>query len=178
MLLRYMVGLIAVVGLALGSGAWVAAQDNAPAPAEQPARAALGEVAPDFTLTSMNLIEQFREAGHEVVWLGINSSHFSTHEHNAERARQHNVSFPVLNDPTGRVGRLYNATRTPEMFVLCADQKVRYHGAIDSDRNVINRAADASVTNYVAEAVRALASGDEVATTHVRPYGCTVKYAE
>ncbi len=129
--------------------------------------------------TQLNLIEKFADmdADTEVVWIGVNSSRWSTPEHNREGAESwEGVEFPTLCDADGTVGRMFNARTTPHMFVICEDFKLRYDGAFDSDSNP-RRDSHEGVTNYVEKAVTALLQGEEVETPQTDPYGCRVQYA-
>jgi len=110
----------------------------------------------------------------EVIWLGINSTnpshgdHVTPAEHKKYMA-EHGASYRVLEDPTGEVGRSYGARTTPHMFVIDADGKIAYMGAIDDGpRNV--------QTNYVDAALSAIDSGAKPDPAATRPYGCSVKY--
>lgn len=116
--------------------------------------------------------------GQDVVYILVNStssSHqdYRTPEQVAEWFGNHGVSFPVLMDETGAVGRAYGAATTPHVFVIDGEGVVRYNGAIDN--NQMNRNAD-NVTSYTLDAVRAVLAGEEVATPRTRPWGCSVKY--
>jgi hypothetical protein len=81
----------------------------------------------------------------------------------------------VLLDPTGRIGRLYEARTTPHMFVVDAAGTLVYMGAID-DRPTAGHASVRGARNYVREALEALAAGRPIAVASTRPYGCSVKY--
>jgi len=115
-----------------------------------------------------------------VVWLTINSSAAGkqgnfTAEVWKQRMAAWKVTGPVLLDPEGAVGRAYGARTTPHMFVLDAEGKVVYQGAIDSVRSV-NSDDIAGAENYVKAAVTALLAGEPVAVTDTQAYGCSVKY--
>jgi len=78
-------------------------------------------------------------------------------------------------DHDGKVGHLYNAKTTPDMYVINADGILVYEGAIDSIRSA-DIADIAKATNYVKAALDAIKSGQPVPTPVSRPYGCSVKY--
>ena len=80
----------------------------------------------------------------------------------------------MLDDRLGTVGKQYGATSTPHLFVIGADGKVAYQGAIDSDPG---GDAISGVVNYVALALDALLKGTPVETSSTKAYGCSVKYA-
>lgn len=81
----------------------------------------------------------------------------------------------VVLDPSGEIGRLYEAKTTPQMFIIDEDGIVRYQGAID-DRPSANRRSLEGATNYVLAAWSALRSGERVGAANTKPYGCSVKY--
>tara|TARA_Y100000589_G_scaffold246136_1_gene233875 strand:+ start:1099 stop:1689 length:591 start_codon:yes stop_codon:yes gene_type:complete len=111
-------------------------------------------------------------AADSVVWLAVNSSHFTTVKESTEWAKKHGHTFPTLHDADGKVGKAYNAVTTPHMYVVDGKGMVAYEGAIDSDAWV----KDAKATNYVAAALADLKAGRSVAKPYVKPYGCSVKY--
>ena len=82
------------------------------------------------------------------------------------------MTFPILIDESGDVGRQYGAKTTPHMFVIDTDGVVRYAGAIDSDSSWDKLGE----TNYVDAALAAVLAGETVATKTSKPYGCSVKY--
>jgi len=119
--------------------------------------------------------------GKDIVWLAIDSSHFSEDKKEEIRAfaAASQYAFPILLDPEGHVGRTYQAKTTPHMFVIDREGTLVYSGAIDSDSNVNAAERDANtVKNYVAAALAALTEGKAVETTETKPYGCSVKYAK
>lgn len=113
-----------------------------------------------------------------VVWLAVNSGAEGKQgaglERNRKAAQDFAMTFPVLLDPDGKVGKAYGAVTSPHMFVIAKDGTVAYAGAIDD-----NRSADTlGQTNHVAEALAAVLAGETVATAESKPYGCSVKYAD
>lgn len=113
-----------------------------------------------------------------VVWLAINSSakgnQGSGLERNQKAVKEYEMTFPVLLDESGEVGKAYGAKTTPHMFIVTPDGKVAYAGAIDSDRS----ADKLGETNYVLDFLNAMAAGKELPTAETKPYGCSVKYAK
>jgi peroxiredoxin len=109
----------------------------------------------------------------DVVWLTIDSSHYFDLEKNKEWAKQSQVKT-LLDDRTGDVGQKYGALSTPHMFVIDAQGKIAYQGAIDDDA-YFEKNKDAKV-NYVDLAVTALKAGKKVDMPYVKQYGCSVKY--
>jgi MinD superfamily P-loop ATPase len=125
---------------------------------------------------------QRETTGQGVVWLTIISSAPGTQGHvsaaKADELTATRKASPtaVLLDPTGAVGKLYGATNTPHMYVVDKAGTLVYAGAID-DRPTTRQGDIAGATNYVREALQAVAAGQPVKTPLTRAYGCTVKYA-
>jgi len=116
-----------------------------------------------------------------VVWLSVISSSPGKQGYvdgagaNALTTSRGASPTAVLLDPTGSVGRLYDAKTTPHMYVINGEGNVVYQGAIDSNRSS-NPATIATSTNYVTAALDAVAKGEAPATAQSEPYGCSVKY--
>lgn len=113
-----------------------------------------------------------------VVWLAINSSHQGNMAHgkDAEFAKKWNIGYPVLNDESGMVGRMYAAKTTPHMFIIDSNGVLVYDGAIDNDPGHSPK-TDGSVVNYVHQALSEVVKGETVTESKTKPYGCSVKYA-
>ncbi|MEM6812148.1 MAG: redoxin domain-containing protein [Pseudomonadota bacterium] len=78
-------------------------------------------------------------------------------------------------DVSGEIGRLYDAKTTPHMYVIDAEGKLAYAGAIDSDSSFKSSGIEGA-ENYVMAALDNLAAGRDVQTPSTKPYGCSVKY--
>jgi peroxiredoxin len=116
-----------------------------------------------------------------VVWLSVISSAPGTQGHAdgaaANKLTTDRKAHPtaVLLDPTGKVGKLYDAKTTPHMYVINPEGKLVYAGAID-DKPTANVADLKGARNYVTEALTAVAAGKGPAVATTRAYGCSVKY--
>ncbi|MEQ8316681.1 MAG: thioredoxin family protein [Phycisphaerales bacterium] len=125
--------------------------------------------------TMTDLAKEHKNDG--VVWIAINSGAEGKQgagiETNKEAIEDFKITYPVLMDMDGKVGKAYGAKRTPEMYVVAKDGTVVYHGAIDSDPSPRTMGE----VNYVAEALKAYMAGETVATPRTQAYGCTVKYS-
>src|SRR5579859_2577311 len=117
-----------------------------------------------------------------IVWLMINSgapgkegADYTPDQIKAWLQKYSAAPTAYFYDHDGKVGHLYNAKTTPDMYVINADGVLIYDGAIDSIRSA-DIADIAKATNYVKAALDAIKSGQPVATPVSRPYGCSVKY--
>jgi len=179
--------------------------------------AAVGQPAPDFTLTDINgksvnlkhfrkkyvvlewindgcpfvkkhynsgnmqsLQEEFTKKG--VVWIQVSSSASGmqgnhTSEEWKDILKKWNAHpTDLVLDPDGKVGHMYGAKTTPDMYVIGKDGTLLYAGAID-DKPDTDKESIKTAKNYVREALEEVMAGKSVATTTTKPYGCSVKYA-
>ena len=124
---------------------------------------------------------QSRATDDDIVWIQVISSAPGKQGYleadaalakNAERAAA--PSYTIL-DPSGDLGRMYDAKTTPHMYVIDGAGALAYQGAIDSIRSA--KVSDIAVaTNYVTAALTAVADGSTPDVTSAAPYGCSVKY--
>ena len=121
--------------------------------------------------TPKTLARTYGERG--VVWLAINSAAAAAPAMNKRFCEEYELPYPVLADPSGRAGRVYGATRTPEVRIFAADGSLAYAGAFDDDPS----GSKGSPVNYVAQTLDALLAGEPVTTPAIRPYGSPVLYA-
>lgn len=111
-----------------------------------------------------NTYKKYADKG--VIWLAIDSTHTLNPEKNRVYAVKAGLNYPVLNDADGKVGRMFQAKRTPHMFVIDKSGTLAYAGAID----------DKGDKNYVAAAIDDLLANRPVAKPQTDAYGCGIKY--
>lgn len=117
-----------------------------------------------------------------VVWLvvdSVNKKNFSyrtPEQARKEMADEKMTATAWLDDNTGTIGHLYGMLSTPHMFVIAADGKLVYDGAIDDRPEPSGDPRTAK--NYVRAAVDEVIAGKPVTVSSSKPYGCAVKYAD
>jgi thiol-disulfide isomerase/thioredoxin len=90
----------------------------------------------------------------------------------ARFVRDQDWPIPYLYDESQDVARALGAQVTPHVFVLDADQRLRYRGAPDADHQDPSQDA-----RYLRDALDAVLAGEEPANATTRPRGCSVKWA-
>jgi peroxiredoxin len=116
-----------------------------------------------------------------VVWLSIVSSApgkqgaLTPEEAVAKKKELGMASTAILLDADGKVGKLYEARTTPEMYIINAEGNLVYMGAID-DKPTPDPASLASATPLVKNALAALKAGQPISPAQTKSYGCSVKY--
>lgn len=114
----------------------------------------------------------------QVVWLAVNSTNpehanFRQPEELKKTYAEWQAAYAAqLMDADGATGRAYGAKTTPHIFVIDAEGKIAYIGAIDDDTGGKNPERK----NYALAAVDALIAGKPVDMATTKPYGCSVKY--
>ena len=118
-----------------------------------------------------------------VAWFTVISSaqgqqgYVTDADENAYLEKMHAEPTAVLMDPEGKLGHLYDAKTTPEMYVIDPQGKLIYEGAID-DRPTPDISDIKGADNYLNDALTAAMAGKPVAKSYTRSYGCSVKYAD
>ncbi len=129
--------------------------------------------------TMSDLAEKYAD---DVVWIKINSTNPSHPDHGKDQdamAKWGVEDHTVLLDEDGVVGGMYQAAKTPHMFIIDTEGVLRYNGAIDSNNSPRPYSEEQmkSVTNYVDQALEQIIAGETVTRSETKPYGCSVKYA-
>jgi peroxiredoxin len=120
--------------------------------------------------------------GKGVVWLSILSDgpgqqgYVTPAEENDYLKAMKASPTAALLDPTGAIGRLYQARTTPHVFVIDPASKIVYQGALD-DQPTPEPASLKGADNYLSDALGAALAGKPVAVASTKPYGCAVHYA-
>ena len=109
-----------------------------------------------------DMAAEFEKKG--VLFLGVNSGKIETAEEARTHARDHGHTFPIVKDPESRMAELLGARRTPEVFVLDPEGKLRYHGRVAS------KIASPDLKN----ALDALLEGRPVKPAETKAFGCAI----
>lgn len=123
--------------------------------------------------TMTTTANKYKDKG--VVWLAVNTTHYMAKDKYKEWIKTHSISYPILDDHEGTVGKMYGAKTTPHMFIVGKDGKLVYQGGVDDDNNG-DKGKEA--VNYIDKALAELTTDKEVSLATTRPYGCSVKYAQ
>ncbi|MCA9015483.1 MAG: redoxin domain-containing protein [Planctomycetaceae bacterium] len=91
----------------------------------------------------------------------------------AAYARKHEITFPVLKDAGNHVADQMGAVRTPEVFVLDQERKIRYHGRVD-DQYGVGYLRDEPNREDLKEALTELLANKPVSVASTKPVGCFI----
>jgi peroxiredoxin len=126
---------------------------------------------------------QRKYTGEGVVWISINSTNdgHSDYRGAAMSRKEAEVngtsSTYIVLDPSGKIGKLYGAKTTPDIFIVNPEGKLIYMGAADSIAST-DVADIPKATNYIDAALTEALAGEPVSTPETKPYGCSVKYKD
>ena len=120
----------------------------------------------------------------DVIWLSIISSapgtqgYVSPEEANILTSTRNASPSHVLFDPSGSVGKMFDAKTTPHLYIIDEKGLMQYQGAIDDAGGRGFMFKDLlKAKNYVLEGLNELKAGKAVSSPITKPYGCSVKYA-
>ena len=106
-----------------------------------------------------------------VLFVGINSNKSEPAEEATEHAKKHGHTFPIMKDPGNKIADLYDAKRTPEVFLIDREGKLRYHGRIDENYEDASKVTSPDLKN----ALDSLLFGNPIAKAETKAFGCTIK---
>lgn len=108
-----------------------------------------------------------------VSFLAIDSNVQDSLSAIAAYARVHEISFPVLKDLSNRVADQFSAERTPTVYVLDGERKIRYTGRID-DQYGIGFQKDKARERELVAALDEVLAGKKVTKEITEPQGCFI----
>lgn len=117
------------------------------------------------------LAEQYGGRGVQV--LGVNANCQDSTREIAAYVRRHEIGFPILKDVANQLADQLGAQRTPEVFVLGRDRRVRYRGRID-DQYGVGYVRDKPTRHDLRDALEDLLAGREVRHPHEPAAGCLI----
>jgi len=115
----------------------------------------------------------------EVTLIGINANDASQHpdesfENMKIFAANHQLNFPYIRDVAQDVAHSFGASKTPEVFLLDQDGRLRYKGLIDDNPDD----AAAVQVSYLRSAIDQLLKDEPVEPSTTEAIGCSVKWRE
>jgi peroxiredoxin len=114
------------------------------------------------------LYADYKDKG--VTFLGINSNKQEDIGEIKEHAEENGLDFIILKDVQNKIADVFEASFTPEIYVLNPDFKLLYHGRIDDSRK------ESKVeTMDLRNALNEILAGKEVTVNETKAFGCTIK---
>lgn len=134
----------------------------------------LGVECPLARLYASRLAELERDyRGRGVAFLGIDSNLQDSPAEVERFSAEFRLDFPVLIDAGNRVADAVSALRTPEVFVLDAQRKIRYRGRVD-DQYAVGVVRPQPTRHDLAAALDEVLTGQEVSVVSAPAPGCLI----
>ena len=102
-----------------------------------------------------------------VLFVAVHSDRLETADDIRNHAAKYGHTFPVIPDPDGRLAKLLNARRTPEVFLMDGAGKLRYHGRIAAKIG----------TPDLQNALDALLAGRPIHPSETKAFGCAIRWS-
>jgi peroxiredoxin len=99
-----------------------------------------------------------------VLFVGVNSGPLETAEEARAHALEHGHRFDIIKDPDDRIADLFDARRTPEVFLLDSRGTLRYHGRIASKIS----------SPDLKSAIEAFLAGQPIRPAETKAFGCAI----
>lgn len=106
----------------------------------------------------------------DVAVVGVNSNKQESVEEIKEHAKAHGFEFTVLKDWNNVIADKFQASFTPEIYVLNSKFEVLYHGRIDDSQRENN-----IKSKDLRTALDSILEGKAVAVSNTKAFGCTIK---
>ena len=105
-----------------------------------------------------------------VAFIGINSNKAESVERIKEHAKEKGLTFTILKDEKNIIADKFEASFTPEVYVLNGNFELLYHGRIDNSKNESD-----VVSNDLENTLNEILAGKEVSKKETKAFGCTIK---
>jgi len=115
-----------------------------------------------------NIFNEYGPKG--FAFLGINSNKAEFVDRIKEHAEDNSLTFPILKDENNVIADMFEASVTPETYVLNSEFEILYHGRIDNSRN-----ESEVVSKDLESALDEIYSGSDVSKKETKAFGCSIK---
>ncbi len=109
----------------------------------------------------------------DISFIGINSNKAESVDEIKSHAKEHDLTFLILKDNQNKIADEFEASVTPEIYVLNSDYEVQYHGRIDDSRD-----EDNVESKDLEKALNEILAGKKVSNERTKAFGCSIKRVE
>jgi peroxiredoxin len=114
------------------------------------------------------LAQDYKSKG--VTVIGINSNYTEPSTDVKKHAGDNHLTFTILKDEGNKIADRLGATRTPEAYILDANNKLVYHGRIDNSQRT-----EGITANDLRDGLDEMIAGKAVTKTGGAAFGCSIK---
>ena len=125
-------------------------------------------VSNDYNSRMEEIFNEYKDK--EVSFLGINSNKSEDVSEIENHAKDNWLTFTILKDEKNIIADKFEASYTPEIYVLSNNFELLYHGRIDNSRRE-SVVSSSDLKNALDE----ILAGKEVSNPETQAFGCTIK---
>src|SRR6478736_5911184 len=118
-----------------------------------------------------NYFNSFSGLHPELGLAAIASRYGETADEMRGAVSQRRLLFPILLDECGETARKWHSQQTPRCYLLAADGRLVYRGAIDN----FKFPADAEYAAYLEPAIAAYLAGQSIVRPETASFGCAIE---
>jgi thiol-disulfide isomerase/thioredoxin len=107
----------------------------------------------------------------ELGFVAVASRHGETLESVRAAVQERNLVFPILHDQGGAVAKEWFTQQTPRAFLIDAERRLLYRGAIDN----FKFAPDPEFQGYLEPAISEFLAGQSVSRPETASFGCAIQ---
>lgn len=115
-------------------------------------------------------LNTFEERHPELSLIAVASRHGETPEMIRKTMAERGLTFTMLYDPESKVAREWFTQQTPRAFLMDAERRLLYRGAIDNYKYP----EDPEFVGYLEPAAREFLAGAAVSRNETASYGCAI----
>jgi peroxiredoxin len=115
---------------------------------------------------------EFQTKGFGVVAINSNDPKENEEDSLEEmKKRAQDLKFPYVVDATSQVAKSFGASKTPEVYLFDAKDRLVYQGAIDSDPQ-----DEKNAKPFLRDALNAVLGGKKIQVSERRAIGCSIRF--
>ena len=115
-----------------------------------------------------SIVKPYMDKG--VTFWGVNSNQTESISDVRQHYENNRYVFPMLKDYNSKIADLFEAQRTPEVFILNSDRVILYHGRIEDSHHAENVS-----THDMQNALDEILAGKDVTVKETKSFGCMIK---
>ncbi|MEQ1886948.1 MAG: redoxin family protein [Bryobacteraceae bacterium] len=115
-------------------------------------------------------LNAFAQSHPDFAFVAVASRHGETPDGIRKSITERKLEFPILHDPGSTVAKQWFTQQTPRVFLMDADRKLLYRGALDN----FKYPDDPEFLNYLEPAISQFQSGQAIAKPETASFGCAI----
>jgi peroxiredoxin len=119
-------------------------------------------------------LAQMAKAYPDVAFIGVSNNEDETASQLARYAHEFKVTFPLVKDDRHAAADAFQATMTPEAFLLDQDRVLRYRGRIDNQYAARLRKNNLTTRHDLRQALDEMLAGKAVSEAATQAVGCPI----